>query len=580
VISRVPTNIVVSGEKFHELTQIKDGSRQFHQTSTIPRTNYQDLKFRQTELGDQSSVTLVVPKNDSKLLGNGGTGQSGSGALAVRPYSGGGIPSDPRALAGMYLDMSAPGQYSETTKEMLTSVMVKDSKTMNEAREFVTRALQKDQATASGEMLELSNRGRDRFFWFRPAGRTELVPARVLDIHQHPDPGGITILTEYTVGETKNGTRIRYVVELTVEETRTIERSGLHSAENAQIEFIDTLTPLEIETRRLAEKMNMPLFGFTSFARGSNLNRAFTSPATPLQTMNNISYLAVDATIRQRFQSFEPLLREFETTGGNAANIIDVFGSLHPNYVLKNFRDTNLEYMWVITEDGQLKISPKMETGNNLKPQILRLAGGRKIFAGGDLRFASDGSLRITAKSNDFQDVFSGFGARNAFDGGSGKSEGFIAAVFSTQTEEKVGHINSAEAPSFSTREAEDGRTYHARPGGTHAEDSFSDFVHSMSGGSRTKKGKVLAWDPSKAGDVPLNFPEWRSQIGEGPSAELTWAYYVLGVDVNTKVGEVKKAYRQLSLKFHPDRNSAAGAEEIQKTVSEAYGVFTKHIHD
>jgi hypothetical protein len=580
VVQKVPTNIVVSSEKFHELTMIKDGSKQFHRAAEIPRANYQDLKFKQTDLGDFTTVTIVIPKDDPKLIGNGFGARNASQTPAIRSFSGAEVPSDPRALADKYLDLSAPGQYSESTKTMVVDMMVKNTKTMDEARNFIVRALQKTMATANGEMLEISNRGDRRFFWFKPNGKSEMVPGRILDIHQHPDPRGITILAEYTSGETKNGTRVRHIVELTVEETRTIERSGFHSAENAEIEFIDTLTPLEIETRRLAERMKLPLFGFASFERGQNLNRSLIAAATPLETMNNISWLAIDATVRRRFPDIDNLIHEFESTGGNSANTIDVFSSLHPNYVLKNFRDPNLEYMWVITEDGQLKICPKMAHGNNLKPQMLRLAGGRKIFAGGDLRFNSDGSIHITAKSNDYQDVFSGYGARNAFDNGSGNTEGFIGAVFATQTEEKVNRVNSAEAQSFARRDDEGGRTYRTRPGGTEAEGSFSDFVNSMSGGSRTKRGKTLTWDPEKAGDSPLPYADWKSKIGEGSNGELTWAYYVLGTDVNTKIGEVKKAYRRLSLKFHPDRNASAGAEEVQKIVSEAYSVFSKHIRE
>ena len=41
--------------------------------------------------------------------------------------------------------------------------------------------------------------------------------------------------------------------------------------------------------------------------------------------------------------------------------------------------------------------------------------------------------------------------------------------------------------------------------------------------------------------------------------------YEILGVNENSTDNEIKKAYRSLSLKYHPDRNSSPEANEIQK---------------
>ncbi len=51
--------------------------------------------------------------------------------------------------------------------------------------------------------------------------------------------------------------------------------------------------------------------------------------------------------------------------------------------------------------------------------------------------------------------------------------------------------------------------------------------------------------------------------------------YTILGVDKKASVDEIKKAYRKLALKYHPDRNKDnKAAEEQFKKISEAYAVL------
>lgn len=51
--------------------------------------------------------------------------------------------------------------------------------------------------------------------------------------------------------------------------------------------------------------------------------------------------------------------------------------------------------------------------------------------------------------------------------------------------------------------------------------------------------------------------------------------YEILGVKRSASKDEMKDAYRTLALKYHPDRNKEAGAEEKFKELSEAYAVLS-----
>jgi molecular chaperone DnaJ len=51
--------------------------------------------------------------------------------------------------------------------------------------------------------------------------------------------------------------------------------------------------------------------------------------------------------------------------------------------------------------------------------------------------------------------------------------------------------------------------------------------------------------------------------------------YEILGLKKDASAEEIKKAYRTLALKFHPDRNKEPGAEEKFKEINESYAVLS-----
>ena len=54
--------------------------------------------------------------------------------------------------------------------------------------------------------------------------------------------------------------------------------------------------------------------------------------------------------------------------------------------------------------------------------------------------------------------------------------------------------------------------------------------------------------------------------------------YAILGVAPNASDDDIKKVYRSLAMRYHPDRNQAPGAEARFKAVTKAYEMLSDPI--
>ena len=81
------------------------------------------------------------------------------------------------------------------------------------------------------------------------------------------------------------------------------------------------------------------------------------------------------------------------------------------------------------------------------------------------------------------------------------------------------------------------------------------------------------------------HFYRQNQRVPDSPKSSLSDAYATLGVNENTPLTEIKRAYRKLMAQHHPDKLMAKGlpeemmaiAKEKTQTIQSAYDLVTKH---
>lgn len=610
----------------HSEVVVLDKPFSFHQRwEFLPDGSHSSFQRKTTEDGEAQTVSLYVGKklnaknNDNQALaGRKNAIIAYQANNEMQKYAG------PASSTATHIPSQDPTRYHPSLlKEMLRKYVVAtlpsasqltiDSMVDNliNNKEYLSNMLLKYSEKADSKTVELSNLGLNQYFWFKPTGSEVYRPAKILDIH-YVD-AKVSFLVEWMIPDQELNKRVRFVTNMTYEESQSIliEDDNLTRAEAAKL-FADTLSPNELFATRLAKKMRIHTFGYTTYKRSfSYLNAATGSRRyfdtgmsasdiaagfDPLNEIsgNNPSHLFMAAFIKQAFPKYREYLtgEELEIDmnaekyeqQGLRLNLIDVFSRIPVSEFFSKLavRDANIDYFWVITEDGTLKISPYMPKRDGVTPafHFSRLAHGRRVYAAGGMTLDAYGRVHLKLDSQGYQSVDAEWSTNpQSFQTKTnGDVAAFIMAIFQMQAKQTVLSIDS-----MATEQYHSANYQHANPsqGDSDFNSSSSEYLFStlddiLGTGSQkdSERAQALKWNV-ESNTPPLNKEAWAKEMNlRGaltPIQSQLWAHYVLGTDANMSFSDIKKQYRRYAMKFHPDRNADQGAEAIFKTVQEAY---------
>ncbi|MCM2278569.1 MAG: J domain-containing protein [Oligoflexia bacterium] len=494
-----------------------------------------------------------------------------------------------------------------------------------------TLAIPGSGASAKRETVELATAGENRYFWFKPEGSDTLVPARVLDVHKFPPKDRfeveynqryqdkLTVLTEWFTEAPGGGARVRHVGSIQKSEIDSI--SGLSSKDRmaAAEKFFESLTPQEVKTAVLAESLGLKAQGYSDFLRAPNVSGGAYSPT---EKMTLDGHVGIRRLVEENFGSYDDVMTAAERANPRQ-NPLDVFSRMTAREVLDRFvpNNPNARYIFVITEDGKLKVAPYGSVENNLRPLLLRLGHGRKILAAGEFSQARNGELSVTLRSDNYASVEGRFADQAGHLGQNDNVNHFVRATMELQGGRRVGSIGSRTAESWDNVVFNDVKGKYEYADGPDME--FKDPYQASAdkakkrgaGGERAERGrqhydghesreqkdffdsfftadntelKQLDWARDRKDAAPLSFEKW---VGEADPAisrltgkakkeeidratryrghRMQWAHYVLGTTPDSTLAEIKASYRKLAALFHPKMEK--DSDVTSKLVNEAY---------